>query len=85
MFDFYFWTAAAERALKTLAQTLVALIGANAVSVMELDWPQMLGVAGTAAVVSILTSLASAPFGNSGPSLASEGVIEPEKDGEVAP
>lgn len=83
MFDFQFWIAASERALKTLAQTLVALIGANAVSVMELDWAQMLGVAATAAVVSVLTSLASAPFGNSGPSLVGEGLIEPEKDGEV--
>lgn len=84
MFNFYFWVAAAERALKTLAQTLVALIGANAVSVMELDWPQMLGVAGTAAVVSILTSLASAPFGaNNGPSLVDEGIIDPNSGADL--
>jgi hypothetical protein len=80
MYTLPFWAAAAERALKTLAQTLVALIGANAVSVMELDWPQMLGVAATAAVVSVLTSVASAPFGNNGPSLADEGLIQNDLD-----
>ena len=42
------WTAAAERALKTMAQTLVALIGANAVDVTALDWPSLLGIAATA-------------------------------------
>ena len=72
MFSTAFWSATAERALKTLAQTLVALIGANAVSVMELDWTQMLGVAGTATILSVLSSVASAKFGNSGPSLSDE-------------
>lgn len=84
MFNTLFWIAAAERALKTLAQTLVALIGANAVSVMDLDWPQMLGVAGTAAVVSILTSLASAPFGkNDGPSLVDEALVDPNSGADL--
>lgn len=77
MYDIRFWKAAGERAVKTLAQTLVALIGANAVSVMDLDWGQMLGVAGTATILSVLTSIASANFGNTGPSLADE-TIEPD-------
>lgn len=77
MYDIRFWKAAGERAIKTLAQTLVALIGANAVSVMELDWAQMIGVAATATILSVLTSIASANFGNTGPSLADE-TIEPD-------
>ncbi len=66
------WQAAAERALKTVAQTLVALIGANAVDVTALDWPSLLGIAATAGIVSVLTSVGSARVGNPGPSLADE-------------
>ena len=78
MFDQRFWIAAAERAVKTFAQTLVALIGTGAVGVMDLDWLQMLSVAATATILSVLTSVASANFGaNPGPSLADE-TIEPD-------
>ena len=66
------WQAAAERALKTVAQTLVALIGANAVDVTALGWPSLLGIAATAGIVSVLTSVGSAKIGNPGPSLADE-------------
>lgn len=79
MYDIRFWGAAAERALKTLAQTLVALIGANAVSILDLDWANMLGVSATAAIVSVLTSVASAPFGNNGPSLVDEQLVPSEE------
>jgi hypothetical protein len=78
MYDLRFWKAAGERAIKTLAQTLVALIGTSAVSIINLDWAQMIGVALTATVLSVLSSLASANFGkNPGPSLADE-TIEPD-------
>lgn len=53
--------AALIRALKTAAQILAALIGTGAVSIIELDWMQMLGVTATAAVLSVLTSLAGLP------------------------
>lgn len=77
MFDSRFWKAAAERAVKTFAQTLVALIGTGAVGIMDLDWVQMLSVSATATVLSLLTSVASANFGsNPGPSLVDE-TIEP--------
>ena len=75
-----FWRAALERAVKTLAQTLVALIGTQAVGVMDLDWGQMLSVAATATVLSVLTSIGSASFGNYGPSLANEAVVPPLHD-----
>lgn len=77
MFDSRFWIAAGERAIKTFAQTLVALIGTGTVGVMDLDWLQMLSVAATATILSVLTSVASANFGSHpGPSLTDE-TIEP--------
>ena len=53
--------AAGVRAIKTFAQALVAEIGTGAVGIVDLDWLQMLGVAATAAVLSLLTSVAGLP------------------------
>lgn len=53
--------AALIRAIKTFAQTAVALIGTGAVGFTELDWLQIVSVAGVSAVVSILTSVAGIP------------------------
>lgn len=53
--------AAAVRCLKTAAQTAVALIGGDMLSVFALDWPQIVGVSVTAAIVSLLTSVAGLP------------------------
>jgi hypothetical protein len=78
MFDSRFWIAASERAVKTFAQSLLALIGTGAVGIMDLDWLQMLGISVTATLMSVLTSVVSANFGsNPGPSLADE-TIEPD-------
>lgn len=54
-----------ERAVKTFAQTMVALLGAGAVDILTIDWGQRLSVAAGAALVSILTSIASSGSGNS--------------------
>lgn len=53
--------AAGIRAVKTGAQTLVALIGTGAVGITELDWAKMLSVTATAVVLSLLTSVAGVP------------------------
>ncbi|MGQ4574886.1 holin [Dermabacteraceae bacterium P7006] len=71
--DKTYWVAVAERAIKTFAQALAALIGAGGIGLFEVDWVQALSVAGMAAFVSVLTSLASAEVGMPGPSLVSEG------------
>lgn len=56
------WTkAAAVRALKTAAQTAVALIGTGAVGILDVDWKAVVSAALLAAVVSLLTSTAGLP------------------------
>ena len=77
-----FWAGTVERAVKTMAQVAAALIGTGAVGITELDWAQIGSVAATAAVVSVLTSLASDRIGPApGPSLTGEAVkveVHPE-------
>ncbi len=54
------WAVAAlTRAVKTAAQTAIALIGTGAVGFTDLDWVRIASVAGVAAVLSILTSVAT--------------------------
>ena len=66
------WAAAAAiRAVKTAAQALITLIGADLVSIVALDWPQMLGVAATMAIVSLLTSVVGIPEVDEGANVAS--------------
>lgn len=70
-----FWGAVVERALKTFVQTLLALWATNdAFDITKVNLPHALALAGSAAVLSLLTSLASASIGSSGPSVASERV-----------
>ena len=57
------WRAAGIRAVKTMAQTAVAMIPA-AVNITDVGWLTVLGTAAAAGVVSILTSLAGLPEGN---------------------
>lgn len=67
MFTKKFWKDASERAVKTAAQTSVALLTADGVlGVLDVDWGQGASVVGLATLVSLLTSVASAPAGSSG-------------------
>ena len=74
-----FLLATLERALKSAAQAVVIGVTASdtgPINAFALDYKGAIGFAVGAAVLSILTSLASAPIGNNGPSLANE-KIEP--------
>jgi hypothetical protein len=71
-----FWVSALERAVKTAAQSVLAILGVGAVTPADIDWKEALLGAGIGALASLLTSIASAPIGNAGPSLASE-VLSP--------
>lgn len=53
--------AAAVRAVKTMAQTAVALIGTNAIGVTDVDWFAVGSAAVLAGIVSVLTSVAGLP------------------------
>lgn len=60
--DFWAWLKAAGiRAIKTFAQTACGLIGGELVGIVEVDWAGVLSVAATAAVLSLLTSVAGLP------------------------
>lgn len=54
-----FWRATGIRALRTAAQTAVALIGTNAVGVTAVDWVGVASGAALAAICSALTSVAT--------------------------
>lgn len=62
MFTKLFWKDAFERALKTVAQTLVTLwlTGESVFNLLTVDWKQAFGVAAGAGVLSLLMSVASA-------------------------
>lgn len=62
--------AAAVRAVKTAAQTAVALIGTNAIGITDVDWAAVASAAALSAVVSVLTSVAGLPEVEDGMSLA---------------
>ncbi len=52
--------AAAVRAVKTMAQTAVAVIGTSAV-ISAIDWKIVLSSAAVAGIVSVLTSIGGIP------------------------
>ena len=58
-----FWRDAAERTIRTMAQTLLALLGNQAVNVVALDWQQMLSVTVGAGLVCVLTAIVASGVG----------------------
>ena len=64
MWTLDFWKDTAERAVKTFAQAVVALLTAGATTILDVDWTQAASVGGLAALVSVLTSIASTGIGD---------------------
>lgn len=60
MFASLFWRGAAERAVKTFAQALIAVLGADGFGLLNAPWLTALSTAGMAALLSVLTSVATA-------------------------
>ena len=61
MSNFTVWLkAAAVRAIKTVAQTAVAMIGTSVV-IADVNWVMVLSASALAGVLSILTSIAGLP------------------------
>lgn len=59
-----FWKDAFERAVKTFAQSAVAVL-ALSVSLIDVSWGAAVGTAGLAGLISLLTSIGSAGVGSS--------------------
>lgn len=59
MFTKEFGLALAERSLKTFAQALVAVLVGAGTGLLDSDWAGSLSVAGMAAVISVLTNIAT--------------------------
>ncbi len=79
MFTVLFWRASAERAIKSAAQGAAAAWGAVTFTNLGevTSAASAMGYAAlTMGVLSLLTSLASAPLGNAGPSLSTETIVQ---------
>ena len=63
--------AALIRALKTMAQAAIGVLGTGAIGLMQADWLNVLSVALMGGVLSLLTSIAGIPEVDDGSSLAS--------------
>lgn len=58
MFTKKFWKAAGTRAIKTMAQTAVGVIGSSVV-ISDVNWLVVVSASAVAGVTSILTSIAT--------------------------
>lgn len=68
-----FWTKAAERAIKTVAQSALSVLTVSATGILDVDWLGIGSVAALAGVVSLLTSIVSTGVSDSSsPSLVKE-------------
>lgn len=63
MFTKNFWKQAAERGLKSAAQALIGMWTLDGFNVLHADFPLAAGVAGGAAVLSVLTSVVTSGIG----------------------
>jgi len=63
MFTKSFLMQLLERAIKTFAQTFVALAGASQMDWLNLDWQHLAATSAIAAGLSVLTSIASDKVG----------------------
>lgn len=82
MFTKRFAVSLIERAIKTFAQSLIALwpLGDAAFGLLDVDWRKAASIAGMAALLSALSSIVSAPVGPDGsPSLVGEPPKEPKE------
>ena len=64
MYTLKFWKDAAERAIRTAAQALLALWATDVSGVLAVDWVQAGSVAALAALMSLLMSVAATGTGS---------------------
>lgn len=69
-----FWVGALDRAVKSFAQTLLLIWGAGSgLDLLHVDFGSAISLGAGAAVLSVLTSIVSAPLGNKGSTSALPG------------
>lgn len=75
MFDPKFLKDAAERAISTFAQTLIALVGTDATDILSVSFTDSIKAAAVAAGLSLVKSIAAAkgPIGDSSASAVNLG------------
>ena len=67
MYTAGFWAGAFDRVIKSFAQALLLLWGADeGLNLLSINFPASLGVAAGAAALSLLTSIISAPVADRG-------------------
>lgn len=71
-----FARAALERAVKTFAQTLAAVLVASGTGLLDTDWIASLSTAAMASLLSLLTSIGSGAVTGGGPSLTNDEVLD---------
>ncbi|MEV0441795.1 holin [Streptomyces spectabilis] len=71
-----FWRATAERAARTFAQAVLALITGDGLGVLDVDWGQAASIGGLAVIAAVLTAIVTSG-GPTGPGLT-ETVVTPD-------
>ena len=78
-----FRRGAGERAVKTFAQALLAILGTGAVGILDVDWVGALSAAALATLVSLLTSISQPEFTAGAPADEYQGKHEAPGTGEA--
>lgn len=78
MWSALFWRDAAERSIATAAQAAGALLFVDnlPVGLLAVDWPAGLSLVGSAALLSLLKSLAASKVGDTGSASLTVGTVE---------
>ncbi|MFJ2719357.1 holin [Streptomyces sp. NPDC087437] len=63
-----FWKATTERAVRTFAQSTLAILGAGSFGLLDAPWQAAASTGGLAAVLAVLTAIATSG-GSEGPGL----------------
>jgi hypothetical protein len=87
MWTIKFWKQVLERAIKTAAQGIVAIIGVDGLGFLDIGLKQAALVGLFAALASVLTSIASAPLSGdpASPSLVDTAPVPPAPVSPAAP
>ncbi|MET8684389.1 holin [Streptomyces sp. NPDC004732] len=74
-----FWKATTERAIRTFAQALAAVLVAGATSLLDVEWGAAFATAGLAAVLAVLTAIGTSEVGAAGPGITEQPTTKAKK------